>query len=345
MSTTTAQWLRSAGILGLMWVAGCADSSPAAPGAAAAPQALAQAEDIWDMVPAEADLVLFADLAKLRQSSWTGETFDKVSSAGDPAMDQLRSMDRVIFAKVPALQDGAAVLVAQGKIDREVVRAGFRSAGEGLRSSTYRGAELLARGDEALAFVGRRSVVSGSMLAVRAAIDCYVGAAPTVESEAWLKHLRHELEKDPGAGPPVASLYVQLQPATREALKQEMGEGEFLEEVGARIDLGADLDASAIGVVRTDGQARDLAARLADRIRDVRPRPIITAFGLAGVLDSLRFSAKDNRVLASLHVSDKDRADISAKMSIVAETLAKLRGEKIGEKAPDHEAKQDKEKP
>jgi hypothetical protein len=314
----------------LVW-AGCADSTAVAPGPASAPSVLLEDDDLWAMVPAESDLVLFADLAKLRQSPWTRESFDRVSpadgAAGDP-MGAIRSMDRVIFAKLPALRDGASVLVAQGAVDREAMRKGFAQGRGGVERSTYRSAELLVRGDEALAFLGKRTAMSGFSLAVRAAIDCHLGLAPGIESETWLKRLRGELDRGRAPAAPVFSLYVRLQPATREALMKEMGEGEALEEFGSRIDLDTDLDATAMGVVRTEPQARDLAGRLAERIRDVRTRPIVAAFGLGSVLDSLRFSSKDNRVQVSLHVSQEERSEISTRMSIVAETLAKMRTER-----------------
>jgi hypothetical protein len=327
----------------------CAEDAASGVGSASLDRVGADEEDIWAMVPAEADLVLFADLARLRQSPWTSETVDKVSAsnggAPDPAVNQIRNMDRVMFAKLPSLHDGASVLIAQGKVDREVLRQSFRQGSDMLDRSSYRGSELWIRGEEALAFIGKRSVLSGYTLAVRAAIDCSLGLAPTVENEAWLKHLRSELDRDQPAKTPVASLFVRLQPATREALMQEMGEGEFLEEVGGRIDLGADLDVKTIGVVRTDAQARDLAGRLGERIRDVRPRPIVAAFGLGSVLDSLRLSSKDNHVVGSLHISQKERADISARMSMVAETLAKLRGHENGQKGDSDPPNQDKQKP
>ncbi len=329
--------------------AACAGPSAAGPGASGPEREPPDPEDIWTMVPSEADLVLFADLAKLRQSPWTSETVDKVSAgkdaSSDPALDQIRSMDQVMFAKVPTLHDGASVLIAQGKVDRDVIRQSFRQGSDILDRSSYRGAELWVRGEEALAFVGKRSVVSGYTLAVRAAIDCNLGLAPTVESESWLRQLRRELDRDQPSKTAVASLFVRLQPATRETLMREMGEGEFLEAVGSRVDLGADLDLKAIGVVRTEAQARDLAGRLGERIRDVRSRPIVAAFGLGTVLDSMKLSAKGDHVVGNLHISQRERANISARMSMVAETLAKLRGQENGQKDDSAAPNQDKEGP
>jgi len=237
-------------------------------------------------------------------------------------------MDRLVFAKVPSLRDGATVLVAEGKVDREAMSKGFLAGGEVSNRSTYRGAELLVRGDEALAFLGKRLALSGFTLAVRAVLDCNAGLARAMDSESWFKDLRGQLDKQRPTKSLVASLYVHLQPATREALLREMGEGGDLEDFGGRIDLDADFDAAAIGVLGTAIEARDLAGRLGERIRDARTRPIVAAFGLSSVLDSLRFSAKGSQVEASLHISEKERSEISHRITMVTETLARMRADK-----------------
>lgn len=140
--------------------------------------------------------------------------------------------------------------------------------------------------------------------------------------------MRGQLDKQRPTKSLVASLYVHLQPATREALLREMGEGGDLEDFGGRIDLDADFDAAAIGVLGTAIEARDLAGRLGERIRDARTRPIVAAFGLSSVLDSLRFSAKGSQVEASLHISEKERSEISHRITMVTETLARMRADK-----------------
>lgn len=352
-----SRWPRL-GFSGLLIVlaAGCAESAAGVPSSSLVDQRTDHGpdlgrnqnvadEDLWSMVPAEADMVLIADLAKLRQSPWTRASFAKASSLapGDgEKFDAVRGMDRVMFAKLPALKEGASIVVAQGNVDAQAIRKGFEREGTALSSTrrvSYRNAELLVRDDEALAFLGKRTVISGFALGVRAAIDCNVGIAATLESESWLKQLRRQLDREGGAAP-VAAMYVHLQPATREALMNEVGEGDTLEDFGARIDLGADLDASAIGVVRSDLQARDLAGRLGERIRDVKSRPIVAALGLTQVIDSLHFVAKDNLVRASLHVSQSERDEIAERMSMVAEMIAKMKTERTRAASPG-EPKQD----
>ena len=309
--------------------AACAESSAVAPGAASAERPLLDEDDLMAMVPAEADLVLWADVSKLRASPWTAESFAKVAPGGttpvESGFEQIRDVDRLIFAKVPSLRDGASLLIAQGKIDREQMAKAFAKDGAAVARSVYRGADILSRGEESLAFVGKRTALSGLTLAVRSAIDCNFGVARTIETESWFQRMRTGLFAGKASPSTVVALYVRLQPATREALVQETGVGGSLEELGGRIDLRDDLDATVNGAVRSESEARDLAARLTEHIRDVRVRPIVAAFGFGSVLDSLRFQAKDSRVQGTLHISAKERAEISERMAVVADTIAKMR--------------------
>ncbi len=320
----------------LFLLIGCGETTMASSGGQDIPRPAPDDDDLWGMVPAEADLVLWADLAKLRSSPWTRDSFAKVATSdpgtNEASLGEFRDIDRLVFAKVPFLRDGASVLVAQGKLDRERIGKDFARDRGPVQRAEYRGADMLIRGDEALAFLSKRTVISGLTVAVRAAIDCNIGVARAIDSESWFLHLRARIARDKGSAPPVAALYVRLQPATREELKREMGEGENLEELGARIDLGNDLDVTAIGNVRTELQARDLAERMTERIRDARTRPIVAAFGFAGVLDSMRFSAKETGVEATLHISEREREEISDRMAIVAATMASMRKNQAQEK-------------
>ena len=188
-----------------------------------------------------------------------------------------------------------------------------------------------------MAFVGKGTVISGLTVAVRAAIDCNFGVGRSIETESWFARMRTDLLRVRDAASLVAARYVHLQPATREALMRGMGEGGTLEDFGGRVDLAADLDATVLGVVRTESEARDLAARLNERIRDARVRPIVAAFGFGSVLDSAQFRASDTRVQGVLHISEKERAAIAERMAVVADTMANMRKEMRPPKAENKE--------
>lgn len=307
-------------------LAGCADAPAVGPGSLAAPRA-ADADELWSMIPAEADLVLWANLAKLRTSPWTRESFARVAGAdagkAAPELEQMRDVERVLFAKLPALGHGATILVARGAFRRQTMVEAF--AKEGAERGSYREAEVYTREGESLAFVGQRTAISGLTVAVRAALDCNFGAARAIETEPWFERMRGKLMRGHDPARLVAALYVRLPPATREALMREMGEGGTLEEVAGRVDLGDELDVTAWGNVRNEVEARDLAGRLGERVRDVRVRPIVAAFGFGGLLDSLVLEPRGSAVLARLHVSPSEREHIAARMAATAEMMAKLR--------------------
>lgn len=333
---TSHRWLVPlAVVLGLA----CAETSPVQNPGQRLPQPVLDDEDLLSMVPAEADLVLFANLAKLRASPWTRETFEKVAGAqGNKAtVDQMAGMDRIVLAKLPSLRDGASVLIAQGKLDRERIKAGFIDGDDRVRDTIYRGADVHERGEEALAFVGRRTVMSGMTVAVRAAIDCNFGIARAIETVSWYHELRARLAKSRGTAEPTVALYVHLQPATREVLMAEMGEGGTLEDFAGRIDLDRDLDLTAVGTVRSEQQASDMAARLTERLRELRTRPIVNAFGLGDVVDGVRLNATGNNVEGKLHVAERERGAIAERMKVVADTIANLRKQR--------EQSQEKDKP
>jgi hypothetical protein len=319
-----ARWTQALALAALFGA--CAESSALGPGATPLPRA-ADADELWSMIPAEADLVLWANLAKLRTSPWTRESFERVAGAeaGNAAvgLEQMREVERVVFAKVPTLGEGATILVARGAIQREAMIEAF--AREGAESASYRDAQVFSRDGESLALLGKRTAISGLTVAVRAALDCNFGAARTLEAEPWFERMRSKLVRGHDPARLVAAMYVRLPPATRATLMREMGEGGSLEEVAGRVDLGDDLDLTAWGNVRDESEARDLAGRLAERVRDVRVRPIVFAFGFGSLLDALVLEPKGSAVLGRLHVSRNDRERIAARMAATAEMMAKLR--------------------
>ena len=109
-----------------------------------------------------------------------------------------------------------------------------------------------------------------------------------------------------------------------------MGEGGTLEQVGARLDLGRDLDVALLGLVSTHQQALDLAARVSAALREQRNRPLVFILGLQPILDGVRFAARENRVEARLSIPEDQRAEIADRMALVAGELARRRAGMAG---------------
>jgi len=319
---------------GVIHGASCA--TPATPVSAAAPTAprtAADDDDLWALAPAESELVLWADMTQFRESAWTKSALRKAAPeeiaarAAARGFDEVEDADRLLYATIPALQEGATILVEQGRMDRERLSAAFRGHHPQTTALDYRGVGLLAEGQEAIAFLTQRTVVSGPLVAVRATIDCGFGLARSVASETWLSTLQGLLRE--GRGPsrrlPALAAAMQLSPSKRAQLESEMGEGGTLEQVGARLDLGRDLDLAMVGMVATRQKAQDLAARLSAALREQRNRPLVFALGLQSMLDGVRFEAREGRVEFRLTIAEDQRADIADRIELVAKQLARRR--------------------
>ena len=311
-------------------------SAPVSPGpavVAAAARTAADDDDLWALAPAEAELLVWADMAQLRDSAWTKAALYKTAPEERSArslargFDEVDDVDRLLYVTVPLLREGASVLIAQGRMDRERLGAAFRRQHSQTTTSDYRGAAVLAEGEEAIAFLTKRTVASGPLVAVRAAIDCGLGLARSAASESWLTALQAVLRE--GRGPsrrlPAVAAAVRLSPIMRAQLEADMGEGGTLEQVGARLDLGRDLDVAMVGLVSSHQQAMDLSARLSAALREQRNRPLILILGLQSILDGVRLGARENRVEGRLSIPEDQRAEIADRMALVADQIARRR--------------------
>ena len=291
-------------------------------------------QELRAMVPAEANLLLSVDLAALRKSPWTHAAFQealaKPTGKTAPENAFANEVDRLVFAMVPAVGEGASLLIAQGRFTPTAVLGMFKTQEGPETRSQYRGMELRERGPQALVIEENRLVLAGPTVVVRAALDCAQGQARSLDGVGWLESLQTGLAvpKKKHEGREVASLFVRLPDATRKQLLEEIGEGETLQDVGIRLDLGGDLVLRALGRTQTPQQAADLAARLAHYLQESQARPIVSAFGLAPVLSTVRFEVKANAMTATLRVSSTEREFIASRMAVVSRTIAAIRAEK-----------------
>ena len=322
------------GALAALLVTSCA--APVAPGPSAGPLAertAADDDDLWALAPAEAELLVWADMAQLRESAWTKAALSKTAlderatRAATRGFDEVDDVDRLLYATVPALREDASILVAQGRMDRERLGTAFRRQHSQATASDYRGVAVLAEAEEAIAFLTQRTVVSGPLVAVRATIDCAFGLARSAANQSWLSSLQTVLRESrgPSQRSPAMAAAVRLSPAMRTQFEAEMGEGGTLEQVGARLDLGRDLEVALVGLVSTHQQALDLAARVSAALRDQRNRPLVFVLGLQPILDGVRLAPRENRVEARLSIPQDQRAEIADRMALVAEQLARRR--------------------
>jgi hypothetical protein len=277
-------------------------------------------------------------MTQFRESAWTKSALNKAAPeeraarAAARGFDEVDDVDRLLYVTVPSLHEAGSMLVAQGRLDRERLSAAFRRQHPQTTESDYRGVGVLAEGEEALAFLTQRTVVSGPLVAVRATIDCGFGLARSASRESWLSTLRGRLRegRGPSQRPPALAAALLVSPSKRAQLEAEMGEGGTLEQVGARLDLGRDLDLAMVGLVSTRQKALDLAARLSAALREQRNRPLVSVLGLQPILDGVRFVARESQVEVRLSIPEDQRAEIADRIDVVVAQLARRRDSTAG---------------
>jgi hypothetical protein len=316
-------------------VAGCAPALP--PATPAAPEArLGPDEDLLAAVPAEAEVVLVIDLAQLRGSPWTrdllAEGTKARAAARDRGFDEARDVDRLVLVRMPAGDGNEDTLsLARGRFQRPRVLAAFRQARSRVESTTFRGCTLLASGTDAIALLSDRTLLSGPLASVRAAIDAAFGRARDIRGERWLRQSRPPSSP---TGAAAVELAVRVTDPMRARIRGELDEAQALERVGGRLDLGPRLELRLVGAATTPAQARALGARLQEALTSLRERPSVTALGLADVLGGARVAVRGPEVGAELELTEAQRDDIAARLSSAARLIARARGEEAPDAAP-----------
>lgn len=285
-------------------------------------------DDLVAVVPADAEALLFVDLAQLRSSRWTREALAvPVKSDIAAGLGELEPADRLVVARLASTGESASLTVAQGRFERDRVVAAFRRGRARAVVSDFRGCDVWADGNEALAFLTARTLLSGPVTAVRGAVDASFGRAPSARGQRWVADLESALERERGPArtvvrPAAVNLAAVVTEPMRARLRHELAEAQGLERLGVRVDLGETVDVEAIGVARSRKDAADLAARIDGEMRGLRGRISLAALGLGPVLDGARVSSRGPVVRGTLRLNEAQRETIARRLALLAKILA-----------------------
>jgi hypothetical protein len=279
--------------------------------------------DLLAVVPGEAEVLVSLDIEALRGSPWTRSVIAAgLEGRGKRGYDEIADVDRLLLVRLPADTQGISLSIAQGRFDRERVRAGF-ATGRTVSTSSFRGCTIWTAGDETTAFLTDRTLLSGALASVRGAIDAAYGRARDMRSQPWLGEVRRRFGKD--LPPAALELAMRLSDEMRARLRDELVEAEGLERLGARLELGKRLDLAVVGSTGTGPQAEALIARLSSELRDLQARPSLVALGFGRMLAGVQLAVKGPRVAAELRLEGRDRDEIARRLSSVARLLAQAR--------------------
>ena len=307
--------------------AGCAETGAGAI-RARGPRTGPDDGDLWNLVPNDTDSLVDVDLAALRASPWSsslmqgsldGERDERRRRFG---YDVFTEAERMLVVGTETTGAPSALTIARGRFDAGQIGGAFVAATPRAAATQWRGSALWEGQGRAVALVTPRTLAQGDGPRVRAAVDAAWGVTPDAGAGA-LGELRRTLEAD--RSQPAATLAVTVTDGMRARAQGVLVVPEGLRRIGARLDLGQDLDLDGIAVFDGGAQAARAATFWTDAARGYARQQMVALLGLAPVFDGLTVAAEGSRVHVHLHIPADKREGLADKILAILQLLAKAR--------------------
>ncbi len=307
--------------------AGCAETSGGS-ARPSGPRAGADDADLWNLCPGDTDALAEVDLAALRASPWSsalmqgsldGEREERRRRFG---YDVFTEAERMLVAGTEASGAPNTTTVARGRFDRERVANAFLGATPGGAASDWRGSPLWEGQGRAVALVTPRTLAHGDGQRVRATIDAAWGVVADAGAGP-LGELRRALDAD--KNPPAVTIALTVTDGMRARAPGCWSVPDGLRRIGARLNLGDDLDLEALALFDGGGHAATAASIWADATRVYARQQMIMLLGLAPVFEGLTVAAEGSRVRLRLHIGADKREGLAEKLLAVLQALAKTK--------------------
>jgi hypothetical protein len=312
-------------LAGTAFVAGCAEAAPP-PAAAPSEVALTSPDDsdLWNLAPGGAESIVDVDVIALGRSPWSralvtgGLAEDRDRRLREFGYDVFTEVDRVLVAGLGT----ESLTVVRGRFDTQRVTAALAASTPDLHATRWRDSPMWEGSGRALALVTPRTLTEGTPPAVRGAIDAAWGVVPDARAGP-LGQVRRALGADrPGGGPAVTvAVSVTDDVRARAAGFVEVPPG--LGRVGARLDLGRDLDLDArafLADARAAGAAADVWRAA---LRDLARQRVLRLLGLGPVFDGASLVTEGTDVHGHVHIGGEQRQALSDRLLLILQTIAK----------------------
>jgi hypothetical protein len=305
---------------------GCAETAAAvkAPG----PRTGADDADLWNLVPGDTDALADVDLTALRASPWSsalmqgsldGEREERRQRFG---YDVFTEAERMLVAGTEASGAPNTTTIARGRFDAERVANAFLAATPGGTATQWRGSALWEGQGRAVSLVTPRTLAHGDGQRVRATIDAAWGVVPDAGAGP-LGELRRALDAD--KNPPAVTIALTVTEGMRARAQGVLVVPDGLRRIGARLNLGADLDLEALALFDSGGHAATAASIWSETTRVYARQQMIMLLGLAPVFDGMTMAAEGSRVHVRLHIGADRREGLAEKLLAVLQALAKAK--------------------
>jgi hypothetical protein len=318
-ATATARWIAALALL-----SACAETSAGGP-RARGPRTGADDGDLWNLVPADTDAVADVDLAALRASPWSrslmqgnldGERDERRRRFG---YDVFTEAERMLVAGAEAAGGTSTLTIARGRFEGERVGNAFTAAAPGAAAAPWRGSPLWEGQGRAVALVTPRTLAQGDGPRVRAAIDAAWGVVQDA-SQGPLGELRRALDSD--RSPPAVTIALAVTDGMRARAEGTLSVPDGLRRVGARLNLGEDLDVEALALFDGAAHAATAASIWNEAARVYARQQMVLLLGLGPVFEGLKVEKAGSRVHVRLHIGADRREGLADKLLAVLQALA-----------------------
>jgi hypothetical protein len=236
--------------------------------------------------------------------------------------DVFAEADRMLLAANEAGGEPSTLTVARGLFEINKISGAFTTATPGATTTDRRGSPLIEGEGRAVALITRRTIAHGDSARVRAAIDAAWGIVPDVGAGP-LGELRRALDAD--RNPPAVTLAISVTDGMRARASGVLVVPDGLRRIGARLDLGQDLNLEALALFDDGRHAATAASLWSEAARLSARQPMIVMLGLGPVFDGLSVGAEGSRVHVRLHIGADKREGLSEKLLAFLQLLAKSR--------------------
>jgi hypothetical protein len=327
-STSTAARPRLAvALIGFALLVGCAETTTGAV-RARGPRTGPDDNDLWNVVPGDAESLIDVDLAALRASPWSqslmhgsldGEADERRRRLG---YDVFTEAERMLVAGSEAAGQSSTLTIARGQFAMDRITSAFQTATPGAAPAQWRGSPLVEGEGRAVALVTPRTIAHGSAPEVRAAVDAAWAVVGDASAGA-LGELRRTLDAD--KNPPAVTVALTVTDAMRARAAGVLAVPDGLHRLGARLDLGEDLNLDAVALFDSNAHAVAAASVWNEAARLYARQPMVLLLGLGPVLGGATVAAEGSRVHVHLHIGADKREGLAEKLLAVLQAVAKAR--------------------
>lgn len=236
--------------------------------------------------------------------------------------DVFTEAERMLVASSEASGAPNTLTIARGRFEIDRIASAFQAATPGAARTEWRSSRLVEGQGRSVGLVTARTLVHGDGQRVRAAIDAAWGVVADA-SGGPLGELRRTLDAD--RNPPAATIALTVTEGMRARAAGVLSVPDGLLRIGARLNLGQDLDLDGLALFDSGGHAATAASLWSETARLYARQQMVMLLGLAPVLEGLTVTAAGSRVHVRLHIGADRREGLAEKLLAVLQALAKNR--------------------